>query len=87
MVDSKLWKPILHPTLECSKGKSPGLAKQLALAHRQGLAAADVADLGLTRVCSYPLGISPHGPITLNSQYFLPAEHRAAPLCYSADYT
>lgn len=82
MVDSKLLKPILHPTLECSKGKSPGLAKQLALA-----TAADAADLGLIRVCSYPLGISFHGPITLNSQYLLPAQHRAAPLCYSADYT
>lgn len=63
------------------------LGKTASSCHRQGPAAADVADLGLTRVCSYPLGISSHGPITLNSQYFLPAQHRAAPVCYSADYT
>lgn len=39
-----------------------------------------MADLGLTRVCNYPPGIPSHGPITHSSQYFQPAQHRAAPL-------
>lgn len=87
MVAAKPLKPLAHPTLKGSTRAITWLGKTASSCHRQGPAAADVADLGLTRVCSYPLGISSHGPITLNSQYFLPAQHRAAPLRDPADDT